>query len=58
MQIVVKEIDRLKSSKHKNRVISEYIIYRMVGDTIIEAFTELGDENKERKLKELSNSYE
>lgn len=56
MEIVVKEIDQLKSSKHKNRIISEYIIYLMVGPIIIEAYTEIGDDNKNRKLKELEAS--
>jgi hypothetical protein len=53
MEIVVKEIDQLRSIKHKNRKITEYIIYLMVGPTIIEAHTEIGDDNKNRKLKEL-----
>jgi len=53
MEIVVKEIDQLKSIKHKNRKITEYIIYLMVGPTIIEAYTEIGDDNKNKKLKEL-----
>jgi len=59
MKIVVKEIDQLKSTKHKNKIINEYIIYVMIGSTIIEAYTEIGDDNKNRKLKELEaqNSY-
>ena len=42
MQILVKQIDTLKSQKHKNKTIFEYIVYLMVGSTPIKAYAEIG----------------
>ena len=36
-----------KSTKHKNKTISEYIVYLMMGDTPIEANTAIGVEDKD-----------
>jgi hypothetical protein len=38
----VKEIDRFKSLNHKNKFVSEFIIYTMVGETSIDAYTLVG----------------
>jgi hypothetical protein len=46
-RIVVKEIDKLKSSTFDNKTISEYLIYLIInlgdGDIILNGFTEIGD---------------
>ncbi len=47
---LIKEIDRLKSLNHKGRVVSEYIIYTMVGETIIDAATIIDSPNKVNKF--------
>ena len=56
-RIVVKEIDKLKSSTFDNKTISEYLIYLIInlgdGDIILNGFTEIGDKNKEAKIDEL-----
>lgn len=57
-KIVIKEIDRLASGLHKDRVISEYLIYLILieyGDPLVplEAYCELGDESKNARVNEL-----
>jgi hypothetical protein len=53
MEILIKTIDEYESSTHKNKTIVEYIIYVMVGDTPIKAYTELGLTNLYQRLDEL-----
>jgi hypothetical protein len=55
MVLLSKEIDKYISEKYEGRVISEYIIYVMCGETITSAYIELGDENKIKKINELLN---
>ena len=56
-RIVVKEIDKLKSSVFENKLVSEYLIYLILnqgsGDIILEGFTEYGEKNKEAKIDEI-----
>ena len=52
-KIVIKEIDKLVSVVSKERVVTEYLIYYMVGDAKVEAYTELGDEAKKLRVNEL-----
>lgn len=54
-KIIIKTIDKLKSSVHKGREISEFLISVAVdnGKTQIEAHTELGDEAKRLRVNEL-----
>ena len=56
-KIVIKESDRLVSTVHKDRVVSEYIIYIVVvldGQAVIaEAHTEIGDDAKKLRVNEL-----
>jgi len=52
-KIVIKEIDKLNSALHKSRVISEYLIYLLKSDTIIEAYTEIGEIAKHERVNEL-----
>lgn len=47
-RILIKEIDRLYSKLHKNRFVSEYIIYLMIDDVKLKAFTVVGEKSKER----------
>jgi hypothetical protein len=58
MNILVKEIDIYKSKKHKGRIISEFIIYLMMGETIIEAHTAMGDSTKDLICLSLFNRYD
>ena len=43
MTLLVKEIDKFKSTKHKGKELIEYIIYVMVGHTPIKAFIAIGE---------------
>ena len=56
-RIVVKEIDKLKSSTFNDKTVSEYLIYLIInlgdGDIILNGFTEFGDKNKNAKVDEL-----
>ena len=52
-KIVIKEIDKLVSVVSKERVVTEYIIYYMVGNQKVEAYTEMGDEAKKLRVNEL-----
>lgn len=53
MRIVWKEVDIYKSTQFKGKTLPEYIIYVMVDDTIIEAYIEIGDENKLKRIETL-----
>jgi hypothetical protein len=55
MRIVVKEIDQYKSSIHKDRLVPEFIIYLMNGDTIIDCHLELGIDAKNERVISLFN---
>lgn len=56
-RIVVKEIDKLKSSMFGDKVVSEYLIYLILnqgsGDVVLQGFTEFGESNKEARINEL-----
>lgn len=52
-KIVIKEIDKLVSVVSKERVVTEYLIYYMIGDAKVEAYTELGDDAKKLRVNEL-----
>lgn len=52
--IIIKEIDRYLSRKHKNKQISEYLIYVTLEDgQKISAYTEIGEEAKKIRVNEL-----
>jgi ribosomal protein S3 len=52
--IIIKEIDRYFSKKHKNKQISEYLIYVTLEDgQKISAYTEIGEEAKKIRVNEL-----
>jgi hypothetical protein len=53
MQILVKQIDTLKSKTHKNKTLVEYIVYLILGNTPIEAYTEIGANMLNQRLKTL-----
>ena len=50
MRIVTKEIDQYTSMVHTDKMISEYIIYLMVDDMPIEAYTELGIKERDKRV--------
>jgi len=56
-RIVVKEIDKLKSSMFGDKLVSEYLIYLILnqggGDIVLHGFTEYGEQNKEARINEL-----
>lgn len=56
-KIVIKEVDKLASALHKNRIVIEYLIYLMDASTgfhtPLEAYTEFGEENKKARVNEL-----
>lgn len=60
-RIVIKEIDKLKSTLNKGKVVSEYLIYLTLkdgdGDIILKGFTELGEENKKSRVNQLIAEY-
>lgn len=53
MKIIIKESDRLRSSLHKNRVISEYLVYLMNDGVAVKCFNLIGSEAKKNKVNEL-----
>lgn len=56
MDILVKEIDVLKSTKFKGKVLSEYIIYLMVDETPIEAYTVFGSDKVVELIEKLKGT--
>jgi len=55
-KIVIKEIDKLKSALHKDRIVTEYVIYVIINDNHIqplEAYTEFGEDAKKTRVNEL-----
>ena len=56
--IVIKEIDRFTSKKHKNKQVSEYLIYVALEDgKKISAYTEFGEEAKKIRVNELLTEH-
>ena len=47
MYILIKKIDEYKSKRHKNKFISEFIVYLMIDDIPIEATIALGEKEKD-----------
>lgn len=58
MHIVVKETDQYKSSIHKNTMLSEYLIYLLMDDTLIKAYIEYGTHAKNERVFSLTNSLD
>ena len=56
-KIVVKEIDRLKSSVFGGKTVSEYLIYLKLkqddNEITLKGYTEIGDDNKNARIDEL-----
>ena len=56
-RIIVKEIDKLKSTAFEDKVITEYLIYLILNqggsDIKLEGFTEYGEKNKDARINEL-----
>jgi hypothetical protein len=52
-KIIIKEIDQFKSSVHKDKTISEYLIYLMENDVKLGCYSEIGEENKNLMVNEL-----
>lgn len=56
-KIVVKEIDKLKSTMFGDKVVSEYLIYLIMkqdgNEVKLEGYTEYGEKNKDAKVNEL-----
>jgi len=57
MKIVVKESDKLKSLMHKDKFVSEYLIYLMSAETAVKCFIVYGDEAKKEKINDLLLTY-
>jgi hypothetical protein len=51
--IIIKEIDQLQSKLHKNRLVSEYLVYLMQNDVKLACYSELGKESKDMRVNEL-----
>ena len=58
MRILVKTCDVFKSLNHKQKYFYEFIIYVMVDDTPIEAYTEIGGELRNKRIKELMSLHD
>lgn len=54
-KIIVKRIDTLKSTTHKNREINEYLISVAIdnAETQIEAYTEFGEDAKRFRVNDM-----
>lgn len=46
MRILIKENDKLKSVRHKGRMVSEYLIYLMVDNVAVKCYNEIGENAK------------
>ena len=57
MTILIKENDKYTSNLHKGRFILEYIIYLMIGEVATEAFLEVGETNKDKRLKNILETH-
>ena len=55
--ILVKEIDCLKSKIHKNKNVSEYIIYLREDINTVLCYTEFGEINKNARVNEIISNY-
>jgi hypothetical protein len=51
--ILIKEVDQLHSKVHKNKLVSEYLVYLMQNDVKLACYSELGKENKDMRVNEL-----
>lgn len=58
-KIIIKEIDKLKSAVHADRIVTEYLIYVMNhgNSSPLEAYTELGEQAKSARVNELILIY-
>ncbi len=60
-RIIVKEIDRLKSTMFGKKAISEYLIYVVFNDgdndITLKGYTEYGEKNKNARIDELIIEY-
>lgn len=54
MRIITKEIDQYTSMVHADKIISEYIIYLMIDDMPIEAYTEFGIKGRNKRVEYLN----
>jgi hypothetical protein len=52
-KIVVKEIDRLNSTIHKGKTISEYLIYLIENDVKLACYSEFGEKAKNLMVNQL-----
>lgn len=52
-KILIKEIDRLKSTTYKKKCVSEYLIYVMLDDIKLNAYTEIGEKSKKERVNDL-----
>lgn len=57
MNVLVKKIDEYRSKLNKSKIIFEYIIYLRLGDSILEAYTAIGEEDKDSTIKMLFERY-
>jgi hypothetical protein len=55
--IEVKEIDKFQSTVFKNKTITEYIIYYLEDNVRKAAFTEIGDDAKDARIKKIMETY-
>jgi len=53
MKIVVKESDKLVSTLHKGKVISEYLVYLMDGDKPLMCYIEFGEPSKNDRVNDI-----
>lgn len=51
--ILIKEVDQLHSKLHKNKVITEYLIYLIENDVKLACYSEFGKESKDLRVNEL-----
>lgn len=51
--ILIKEVDQLKSKLHKNKVITEYLVYLIENDVKLACYSEFGSKSKDMRVNEL-----
>lgn len=55
-KIIVKEIEKY-SNDDKTKTLSEFLIYYVIGERNIEAYTEFGEKNKKLRVNEILLKY-
>ncbi len=57
MRIVVKNSDKLNSLLHSRKIVEEYLIYLLDGNTLVAAEVVYGDVDRDKHIRGLINKF-